>query len=99
MQHAIDTRLGPSEDRAILEGVRWCHEHGATVRWSGEGGAGADAACIVEVLAPGTDWNLLRGSGSGFLEACRAVREKHDAWAREVAGRGRGPSSRHRWSA
>lgn len=99
MQHAIDTAVRTSEDRAVLDGVRWCHEHGATVRWRTEAATADDAACVVEVLAPGTDWNLLRGCGVGFLEAYAAVREKHDTWARDVAGRGRGPATRQRWSA
>lgn len=100
MQHAIETSIRASDERAALDGLRWCHEHGATVRWSVEVAEVGEPACVVEVVAPGTDWNLLRGSGDGFLEAYLDARAKHDAWAHEVAGRPRRPPSEiRRWSA
>lgn len=100
MQHATDTATAvtTSEDQAVLEGVRWCHEHGATVRWGADRPDG-EATCVVEVLAPGTDWNLLRGRGDDFLEAMLDARAKHDAWAHQVAARRRPPSEIRRWSA
>ncbi|MCO5168664.1 MAG: hypothetical protein M9894_20170 [Planctomycetes bacterium] len=69
-------------EREILECVRWCDEHGATVRWGGAGGR-----CTVEVLAPGTTWNLLRGAGLTLSLACAEARARHEAWAREAPRR------------
>lgn len=84
MKHAVESVVGASQDRAVLDGIRWCHEHGATVRWCAGPAEVIDAACVVEVLAPGTNWNLLRGSGPGFFEAYSDARGKHEAWARDV---------------
>lgn len=96
MQHDVETN-----ERAILEGIRWCHDQGATVRWrAGTPPERSHPACVVEVVAPGTTWNLLRGCGSGFYEAYTEARDKHEAWARETPRRCRhpGPDGR-RWSA
>lgn len=69
-------------DRQILECVRWCDEHHATVRWEGGG-----TRCVVEVLAPGTSWNLLRGMGVTLVTACTEARARQEAWAREAPRR------------
>lgn len=89
-----------SDERAIMDGLRWCQERGATVRWNADAREGGEPACVVEVVAPGTDWNLLRGRGAGFLEAYADARARHEAWAQEVAARLRRPPSEiRRWSA
>lgn len=58
-----------------LEAIAWCQEHEARVFWFRAADTG-QPRCSVEVLAPGSSWNLLRGRGPDFMTAYGAVRGK-----------------------
>jgi hypothetical protein len=55
-----------------VEALRWCEEHNARVTW--QQSDPERPRCTVEVLAPGSSWNLLRGRGADFYAAYRAAR-------------------------
>lgn len=63
----------PSFD--AVEALAWCQEHEARVFWFRAADDG-QPRCSVEVLAPGSSWNLLRGRGPDFMSAYAAVRGK-----------------------
>lgn len=65
------------ESAAILEAVDWCEAHRATVTWVGD----YDRLCRVEVLAPGSHWQALRGQGATLPEAYRVCRGLFEAEA------------------
>jgi hypothetical protein len=65
------------EAEAILEAVTWCSTHRATVTWSGD----YDRVCRVEVLAPGSHWQGVRGQGVTLPEAYRVCRGLYEAEA------------------
>lgn len=58
-----------------MEALAWCQEHEARVFWFRAADDG-QPRCSVEVLAPGSSWNLLRGRGPDFMTAYSAVRGK-----------------------
>lgn len=63
------------EVAAVLDAVAWCEMHRAAVSWTGD----YDRGCRVEVLAPGSHWQVLRGQGATFPEAYRSCREQFEA--------------------
>lgn len=65
------------EPAVILEAVDWCETHRATVTWAGD----YDRVCRVEVLAPGSHWQAVRGQGATFPEAYRVCRGLYEAEA------------------
>lgn len=70
----------------VLEAVRWCREHHATIRWDQDR---RGPVCHVEVLAPGTTWLTLRGAGDTLAQAYVVAREEHrvhDARRRGAVG-------------
>lgn len=67
--------IGPDSLEAV-EALRWCEEHNARVIWQQTDPE--KPRCTVEVLAPGSSWNLLRGRGADFYAAYRAARSQ---WA------------------
>ena len=71
------------EVEAMLEAVTWCETHRASVSWAGD----YDRVCRVEVLAPGSHWQVLRGQGTTLFEAYRACREQFEAEAVRAAWR------------
>jgi hypothetical protein len=68
---------------AILEAVTWCETHKASVSWTGD----YERLCRVEVLAPGSHWQVLRGQGVTLPEAYRSCREQFEAEAVRPAWR------------
>jgi hypothetical protein len=60
---------------ALLEAMTWCEMHRATVTWTND----VERACRVEVLAPGSHWQLLRGVGGTLVDAYRACRASWEA--------------------
>lgn len=68
---------------ATLEAVTWCETHRATVTWTRD----YDQVCRVEVLAPGSHWQCLRGEGLTLSEAYRACRTKWESEAVRPAWR------------
>lgn len=63
--------IAPDSLEAV-EALRWCEEHNARVIW--QQSDPERPRCTVEVLAPGSSWNLLRGRGGDFYTAYRAAR-------------------------
>lgn len=68
---------------ALLEAVTWCEMHRATVSWT----TGDDRLCRVEVLAPGSHWQVVRGQGSTLPLAYRACRSQFEDEAMRPAWR------------
>jgi hypothetical protein len=60
---------------AIVEAMTWCEMHRASVAWTDE------QICRVDVLAPGSHWQTIRGSGVTLPEAYRACRAQYEAEA------------------
>ncbi len=71
----IAAPTSPSPQVDALEALAWCQEHEARVFWFRAADDG-QPRCSVEVLAPGSSWNLLRGRGADFMSAYSAVRGK-----------------------
>ncbi|MBX3466255.1 MAG: hypothetical protein KF878_05080 [Planctomycetes bacterium] len=71
-QAATPETITPEE---AAQALAWCEEHQARVTWQRAADEGRPR-CTIEVLAPGSSWNLLRGRGSDFLGAYRAARGK-----------------------
>jgi hypothetical protein len=76
---AQQTTVAPAQQSMIapdsleaVEALRWCEEHNARVIWQQTDPE--KPRCTVEVLAPGSSWNLLRGRGADFYAAYRAAR-------------------------
>lgn len=67
-------RRDDSVDGSVVEGFRWCRSVGATVRW---GRDEHEPPCVVEVMAPGRSWELVRGVGASFEEAYHACKVEH----------------------
>jgi hypothetical protein len=59
-------------DARTLEALAWCAAHHARVVWRPD--RDGRTYCDVEVLAPGSNWNLLRGRGPDLAEAVRVAR-------------------------
>ncbi|MCO5165375.1 MAG: hypothetical protein M9894_03280 [Planctomycetes bacterium] len=68
---------------AMLEAVTWCETHKASVTWVGD----YERLCRVEVLAPGSHWQVLRGQGATLPEAYRVCRSQFEAEAVRPAWR------------
>lgn len=73
----------PSPVTETFEALTWCEQQGAKITF--QRGDDARMMCTIEVLAPGSTWNLLRHRGSDFLSAVGAARGQ---WT--TLGRGRG---------
>ena len=61
-----------------VEALAWCQEHEARVSWH-RAAENGQPRCSIEVLAPGSSWNLLRGRAADFIAAYRVVRGKWSA--------------------
>lgn len=72
---AEPTTTAASSQFDAHEALAWCQEHEARVFWFRAAEDG-QPRCSVEVLAPGSSWNLLRGRGADFRSAYLAVRGK-----------------------
>lgn len=72
------------EAEAIVEAMTWCEMHRASVTWAGEFDR---QQCKVEVLAPGSHWQSVRGVGQTLPEAYRACRAQFEAEAIRPAHR------------
>lgn len=68
------------DPQLVLDAVAWCRAYSATIRWSSDR---RGRLVVVEVLAPESTWNLLRGEGDTLAEAYAAVRGKYAAAGRE----------------
>jgi hypothetical protein len=68
---------------ATFEALTWCEQQGARITF--QRGDDGRMTCTIEVLAPGSTWNLLRHRGCDFLAAVGAARGQ---WT--TLGRGRG---------
>lgn len=71
----VSAAPSPSPQVDAIEALAWCQEHEARVFWFRAADDG-QPRCSVEVLAPGSSWNLLRGRGADFMSAYSAVRGK-----------------------
>ncbi|MCO5171357.1 MAG: hypothetical protein M9894_34070 [Planctomycetes bacterium] len=74
-QAATPQAPAPSDAEEAVQALAWCEEHQARVIWQRAADEGRPR-CTIEILAPGSSWNLLRGRGSDFLGAYRAARGK-----------------------
>lgn len=72
----------PDPRTETLEALAWCEQQGARITFHRDEGR---PCCTIEVLAPGSTWNLLRTRGPDFLGAIGAARGQ---WA--ALGRTRG---------
>ena len=77
--------MGPSDLNDLLDAIRWCTDHEATVRW-GRSDDGLPV-CRVEALAPSSTWNILRGEGQDLVQAYFAVRIRFEAEQHRLASR------------
>lgn len=71
------------EVSAVLEAVTWCETHRATVTWTRD----YEPICRVEVLAPGSHWQVIRGAGPTLAEAYRVCRAQWESEAVRPAWR------------
>jgi hypothetical protein len=66
---------------AVELALEWCRVKRATVTWNEEG------RCVIEVLAPGSSWRLLRTSAETFLQAVEGLRAEWEVTPPSQSGR------------